>query len=299
MALTTSTSIHFFALYERTQALAQLSKLRLSSLVVFSALIGYGLAVQQGSWTIAGLLLFGLGSLCVTASANSINQILEKDLDRLMNRTRNRPLPTGRLSVKEAVVFAIIAGSLGMVFLYASSNLLTVALAMLSLMLYAFVYTPLKRVSTLAVPVGAIPGALPPLIGWVAVSGSLTVEPLILFSIQFIWQFPHFWAIAWVLDDDYRRAGFQLLPGSGRKDVSTALQIVIYTLWLIPLGIMPTLFGLTGIYSGVIAIVSGSLFLATTFYLMKDCSMASAKRIMFGSFLYLPVVQIAFLLDKL
>lgn len=286
-------------LADKVQAYTLLSKLRLSSLVVFSSMIGYSLAIQHESWYLLSMLFFGLGSLCITASANSINQIIEKDIDRLMNRTRYRPLPTGKLTVIEAVFFATIAGSVGVLLLYVSSNLLTVALAMLSYMLYAFVYTPLKRISALAVPVGAIPGALPPLIGWVAVSGHLSIEPLILFAIQFIWQFPHFWAIAWVLDEDYRKAGIRLLPGSGKKDISTALQIVIYTLWLIPLGIMPTLFGLTGMYSGVVAILAGSLFLATTFYLMKDCSTASAKRIMFGSFLYLPVVQIAFLIDKL
>ncbi|MBC7488470.1 MAG: protoheme IX farnesyltransferase, partial [Cytophagaceae bacterium] len=166
-------------------------------------------------------------------------------------------------------------------------------------LLYAFAYTPLKTKSPIAVFVGAIPGALPPMIGWVAATGHYGWEPGILFAIQFFWQFPHFWAIAWVLDEDYKKAGIKLLPSAGGRDMKTAFNIMIYTLLLIPLGFMPYLMGMTGINSALIAMVAGILFLAQTFYLMREGTNKAAKLIMFGSFLYLPVVQIAYLLDKI
>lgn len=281
------------------RAFLALAKPRLSSLVVFSAVIGFVLATKSGAIDYLSLMAFAFGSFLITASANTINQIAEKELDALMSRTCNRPLPTGRLTVTQAVIFTLVTGFAGLTLLMLFTNFLTVLFAFLSLILYAFVYTPLKRVSNLAVPVGAIPGALPPLIGWVAASNQIGIEAFILFAIQFIWQFPHFWAIAWVLDEDYKKAGFRLLPGNGGRDVNTALQIMVYTLWLLPFGVMPAFFGLTGLISAVIATVAGCGFLALTFYLMKDCSSKSAKRIMFASFIYLPVVQIAFLLDKI
>ncbi len=178
-------------------------------------------------------------------------------------------------------------------------NLLTALLSLLSLILYAFVYTPLKRVGPIAVFVGAIPGALPPMIGWVAVSNGITTEALILFGIQFIWQFPHFWAIAWVAFEDYAKAGFKLLPSSNGRDLNTAFNIMIYTLFLIPISLLPMYIGLTGITSGIIVTIAGILFLMQTFYLMKKCDTKAAKWMMFGSFLYLPIVQIAFVLDKI
>ena len=165
--------------------------------------------------------------------------------------------------------------------------------------MYSFVYTPLKRVGPIAVFVGAIPGALPPLIGWVAATGSISIEALIIFGIQFIWPFPHFWAIAWVADEDYKKAGFKLLPFAGEKDLRTAINIMIYTLFLLPLGLLPAYVGITGINSAFVVTICGVLFLSQTFSLMKDYSRKSALKIMFGSFIYLPVVQISFLLDKL
>jgi protoheme IX farnesyltransferase len=166
------------------------------------------------------------------------------------------------------------------------------------MILYVFVYTPLKRVGPIAVFVGAIPGAMPPLLGWTAATGAISYEALIIFGIQFVWQFPHFWAIAWVSDEDYKKAGFKLLPSGGGKDLHTAIQIMIYTLFLLPLGLLPSYFGLTGLNSGIVATICGVLFLAQTFSLMRDGSRKSALKIMFGSFLYLPIVQIAYLLDK-
>ncbi len=235
----------------------------------------------------------------VTGSANIINQLLEKDLDKLMKRTAGRPLPTGQVSPLEAAIYCAVLGIGGLLLLGTYFNVLTAAISLVSLILYGFIYTPLKRISPINVFVGAIPGALPPLIGWVAATGVLSVEAWILFGIQFIWQFPHFWAIAWVLDDDYKRAGFKMLPFEGGKNLKTAVQIMIYTLMLIPLSLLPLQFGMTGTTSALIAVVCGVLFLAQTFHLMRTCTKKAAMNIMFGSFLYLPIVQIAFVLDKI
>lgn len=281
----------------KLKAYTELMKFRLSFLVAFSSGFGYVLGTA-GPIDIIHLLVLCVGGFLISGASTSINQILERDLDRLMSRTMNRPLPTGKVSVGEAVWFAIIVGVMGIWLLFQFTNPLTTALAILSLILYAFVYTPLKQVGPIAVLVGAFPGAFPPLLGWVAATGSVSYEALILFGIQFIWQFPHFWAIAWVADEDYKKAGFKLLPLGGRKDFRTAIQIMTYTMFLIPLSLLPMKIGLTGIDSAIIAAVCGVLFLSQTFSLMIDRSRKSALKIMFGSFIYLPVVQIAFLLDK-
>jgi protoheme IX farnesyltransferase len=275
----------------------QLLKFRLSFLVSFSSAIGFILAKPSLLWQEVFWVM--LGGLLVTGSANIINQIAEKDLDKLMKRTAKRPLPTGVLSENEAFVFCVVLGMSGLTILALMFNVLTAVLSLFSLILYAFLYTPLKRTSPICVFVGAIPGGLPPLIGWVAATGQIGVEAWILFGIQFIWQFPHFWAIAWVLDEDYKKAGFKMLPMAGGKNLKTAFQIMIYTLLLIPLSMLPLKFGMTGINSAMIAVICGILFLIQTLYLMQTCSKKAAMNIMFGSFLYLPIVQIAFVLDKL
>ena len=283
---------------EKIKACIELMKPRLSFLVAFSSAFGYILASNGGiSWF--PLLMVSVGGVLVSGGSIAINQVIEREYDALMKRTKDRPLPTNRLTVNEAILFAIFCFLVGFGMLYFTTNLLTVGLSVLSMLLYSFVYTPLKRVGPIAVFVGAIPGALPPLIGWVAVTGTISFEALIIFGIQFIWQFPHFWAIAWVADEDYKKAGFKLLPSGGRKDFQTAINIMIYTLFLLPLGLMPMYFGITGINSGVVVTICGTLFLAQTFSLMRDNSDKNALKIMFGSFLYLPVVQIAFLLDKI
>lgn len=275
----------------------QLLKFRLSFLVSFSSAIGFILAKPSLLWQEVFWVM--LGGLLVTGSANIINQIAEKDLDKLMKRTAKRPLPTGALSENEAFVFCVLLGMSGLTVLALMFNVLTAVLSLLSLIIYAFLYTPLKRISPICVFVGAIPGGLPPLIGWVAATGQIGVEAWILFGIQFIWQFPHFWAIAWVLDEDYKKAGFKMLPMAGGKNLKTAFQIMIYTLLLIPLSMLPLKFGMAGINSAMIAVICGILFLIQTLYLMQTCSKKAAMNIMFGSFLYLPIVQIAFVLDKL
>lgn len=283
----------------RAKAYYELIKFRLSALVTFSAAFGFILG-DSGTF-FSWLSFFGLvaGGFLITGASGAANEILERDLDKLMKRTQNRPLPLNQISLNEAYWFTSLTGLLGVAILWFFTNPLTTILGVLSMVLYIFMYTPLKRVGPIAVFIGAIPGAMPPLLGWTAATGAIGHEALILFGIQFIWQFPHFWAIAWVSDEDYKRAGFKLLPSGGGKDLNTAIQIMIYTLFLLPLGLLPTYFGLTGINSGIVATVCGVLFLAQTFSLMRDCSRKSALKIMFGSFLYLPIVQIAYMLDKI
>jgi len=294
-------NIHFVAgqYLGKAKAYFEMLKFRLSFLVVFSAAIGYMLAIPGNDLNWNHFMLFLFGGFLMTGSSNIINQILEKDTDKLMKRTAQRPLPTGRVSVSEAITLCFMMGAVGFSILFMYINVQTALLTLLSMVLYGFAYTPMKRVSSIAVLIGAIPGALPTLIGWVAITNQINVEGLLLFSIQFIWQFPHFWAIAWVLDDDYKNAGIRLLPSGGEKNINTAFQIMIYTLMLIPLGLIPAKIGITGINSAIIATVCGVLFLMQTFYLMKECSSKAARQIMFGSFLYLPIVQIAFVLDKI
>jgi len=281
---------------EKSRAVFQMLKFRLSATVVFSSGMAFILGVQgKVDWILFSIFI--LAGFLVTSSSNILNQIIEKESDKLMKRTQNRPLPLGILSISEAVLLAFVTGVLGVYLFVTFINSSAALLALASLILYAFAYTPMKTVHPIAVFIGAIPGALPPMIGWVAATNQFGWEPGILFAIQFIWQFPHFWAIAWVLDEDYKKAGIRLLPGTGR-DINTAFQIMIYTLLLIPLGFVPYLMGMTGLVSAGIALVCGILFLMQTFYLMKVCTSSAAKQIMFGSFLYLPIVQIAFVLDK-
>lgn len=281
----------------KAKAYLELLKVRLSMLVAFSCAFGYGLATR-GNVNWITLMMLTFGGFLLSGASGCINQIIERDFDKMMTRTMKRPLPTGRVSVNEAIIFSLICLLLSFAILIIFTNTLTVILSLVSMVLYSFVYTPLKRVGPIAVFVGAIPGALPPLLGWIAATGSISHEAMIIFGIQFIWQFPHFWAIAWVADDDYKKAGFKLLPSGGGKDLNTAIQIMVYTMFLIPLGLLPAKFGVTGLNSAIVATVCGVAFFAQTFSLMKTGNRQSALRIMFGSFLYLPIVQIAYLLDK-
>lgn len=289
----------------KARAYFQLLKFRLSLTVAFSSAIGYLLGEQDfgrlgtQNAILGRALLVLLGDLLVTGSANIINQIHEKELDKLMNRTAKRPLPLGIISPTEAWAFCVLLGVLGLALLAYCFNPLTAALSLLSLILYGFIYTPLKTISPICVAVGAIPGGLPPLIGWVAATGHLGVEAWVLFGIQFMWQFPHFWAIAWVADEDYKRAGFKMLPSPGNRDLRTAFQIMTYTLLLIPLSLLPLVFNISGKWSALVAVVCGVLFFLLTVQLMRRQSRKAALSIMFASFLYLPIVQIALVLDKL
>lgn len=298
-AINISEDTLFNAIAFRAKAYYELIKFRLSALVTFSAVFGFILGDSGVMFSWGKFFALMVGGFLISGASGAANEIWERDYDKLMKRTQNRPLPTKQISLSEAYWFTSIIALIGISILWVFTNPLTTGLGVLSMILYVFVYTPLKRVGPIAVFVGAIPGAMPPLLGWTAATGAISHEALIIFGIQFIWQFPHFWAIAWVSDEDYKKAGFKLLPSGGKKDLNTAIQIMIYTLFLLPLGLLPTYFGLTGINSGIVATICGVLFLAQTFSLMRDCSRKSALKIMFGSFLYLPIVQIAYLLDKI
>ena len=275
----------------------ELIKFRLSFLVTFSAVFGFLLSSNYINYF--SLFILIISGFFITGSSIINNQIIEKDSDKLMKRTKNRPLPTNKISSRNALFISLALSITGLILMILFLNKLTALLSFFSLIIYTFLYTPLKKVGPIAVFVGAIPGALPPLIGWAASTNDISLEALIIFSIQFIWQFPHFWAIAWVCDDDYKRAGFKLLPNNGKKNFSTAVNIMTYTMFLIPLGLLPTIFGITGLISGVVAVVCAILFLIQTLRLIKDYSKTSALRIMFGSFIYLPVVQLAYIFDKI
>ncbi|MEM8907375.1 MAG: heme o synthase [Bacteroidota bacterium] len=273
-----------------------LVKFRLNLTVVFSSLMAYLIAAQGViDWQAA--LLLSLGGFLVTGAANALNQVLEKDYDKLMKRTEDRPIAAGRMTISEGVMSAGFMSILGIGFL-ASFNPWTALLGTIALMSYAFIYTPMKRVSPIAVLIGAIPGALPMMIGCVAVEGDLTSLAIALFGIQFMWQFPHFWAIAWLGHDDYHRAGFNLLP-SGRKDQNVGFQATIYALMLIPLGMMPFLLGTTGLISAIIAAVAALIYAYFGWNLYRKCDRKAALQLMFSSFFYLPLVLIALYLDKI
>ncbi len=274
-----------------------LIKFKLLLFVVFSASFAYLLGIKEAiDWS--RFFWLSLGGVLVTGAANGLNEIFEKDFDALMSRTSNRPLPAKRMHVNEATILSIIMGLAGMYVLAHHLNLLSGILGMIALFLYAFAYTPMKRVSSFSVFVGAIPGAMPPLIGWVAATGELSVEAFMLFSIQFLWQFPHFWAIAWRLDEDYSKAGFRLLPSKGGKNKATAFQTVIYSASLIPAGLMPYWMNLTGIISASIVTAMAIIFTWYAFQLYQTCTDKAARNLMFASIVYLPVVMIALVLDK-
>jgi len=285
----------------------QLMKLSLSIMVVFSSVISF--LLTQGSeqyvmnrWTMIFLLF--VGGMLVTGSANAINQVVEKDTDAMMKRTASRPVASGRMSVAEGWAFAIITGAAGVFILGHYFNWLAAGLAAFSLFLYAFIYTPLKKVNSIAVLVGAVPGALPCLIGWAAGDGYLGTGGWVLFAFQFFWQFPHFWAIAWVAHKDYSTAGFKLLPADKGPSKFTALQTILYSLLLIPVTLAPFFIGMCS-YENVSGIISLSLIGLANLFMIGRCltlyrkmDVASARQVMFGSYMYLPVVMLALLLAK-
>lgn len=278
---------------------AQFIKMRLASLVVFSAAIGYVIGAQEVNW--GKMLLLILGGFLVTGASNGFNQIIERNLDKLMYRTQNRPLPQDRMTVNESFILAALMGALGIAILWIFMNPLSAVLGTLALILYTVVYTPLKQITPFAVFVGAFPGAIPPLLGHVASTsgfGEITFHAWLLFVVQFMWQFPHFWAIAWVLDEDYKKAGFRMLPSLGGRDKSSAFQILIYTLFLLPISLLPVLFQMSGAISAVIITLSGGYFIYQAYVLYRECTVEAARKLMFGSFFYLPVVQLAVMIGK-
>jgi heme o synthase len=277
----------------------QLIKPSLSIMVVFSSVISYLLApkVVQYDWKM--ILLLFTGGLLITGSANAINQVVEKDTDAIMKRTAARPVAAGRMTDSEGWSFAIISGLAGMLILGHYFNWLSAGIALVSLFLYAFIYTPLKKVSSISVIVGAVPGALPCLIGWAAGNDSLTTGGWVLFLLQFMWQFPHFWAIAWIAHNDYARAGFKLLPGETGPTRFTAIQTVTYSLLLIPVGLIPYFIGMSGVVSLIIVTLANAFMVWRCIQLYRNMDVPSARRVMFGSYIYLPIVLLALLGDKI
>jgi protoheme IX farnesyltransferase len=275
-----------------------LMKFTLSFTVVFSCVISY-LLVPGVRFDLVSVLLLFAGGLLVTGSANAINQVVEKDTDALMHRTSRRPVAAGRMSADEAWTFAGVSGIIGIFVLGYWFNPTTAIISAFSLFLYGFVYTPLKKVHSIAVLVGAIPGALPCLIGWVAGADALTPGGWILFSLQFFWQFPHFWAIAWVAYNDYSKAGFKLLPSTGGPTKYAAIQAILYSVILVPIGFLPHVSGLTGTISMYVVLAANLYMVWQCLRLYREMDVKAARRVMFSSYIYLPVVLLALYADKL
>ena len=298
---TTISNSTSFTLTSKVKDYFQLIKFTLSFMVVFSTLVSYLLAPNVRFDLIQVLLLFS-GGMLITGSANAINQILEKKTDALMKRTAKRPVASGRMSVTEATVFAIVAGALGVFIMWFRFNLESALLGLASLFLYGFIYTPLKKINSVAVLVGAFPGALPCLIGWVAGFYDTPIVwtgGIILFAIQFLWQFPHFWAIAWVAHKDYTAAGFKLLPSDKGPTKFTALQTIMYSAMMIPVGVLPYYFNMSGVVSMwiVLGCNIGMLYLSIVLYLKMD--VGSARKVMFGSYFYLMIVLLSLYANKI
>lgn len=273
---------------------SQLTKFRLSFTVMVSALAGY-LFNGGTSWSEA--IVLSVGGILVTGASNASNQIWERKLDAKMKRTMNRPLPSGEMSVTEALIVVFLFLGIGTWMLY-SINWQTAALGLFGYLSYVFAYTPTKRISRWSVLVGAIPGAVPPMIGAVAASGVYSFVPGILFFIQFVWQFPHFWAIAWVANEDYKAGGFSLLPSASGRSKQSALQIAIYSLLLIPFSLLPWILGWTGNVSMVIIAILGGYFYWLSYRLYITLEMKDAKKLMFASFIYLPLIQFILVFDR-
>ena len=276
----------------------QLIKPSFSIMVVFSSVMCY-LLVPGVVYNWIMILLLFTGGMLVTGSANAINQVVEKDTDAVMKRTAKRPVASGRMTVEEGWGFAILTGAAGVFILGYYFNWLAAGLAAFSLFLYAFIYTPLKKVSAIAVFVGAFPGALPCLIGWAAGDNKLSAGGWVLFALQFLWQFPHFWAIAWIAHQDYTTAGFKLLPAEKGPTKYTAIQTIMYSLLLIPVGVIPYFMHMSGVVSLVIVLLANLFMIGRCVNLYRQMNATAARKVMFGSYIYLPVVYLALLADKL
>lgn len=270
------------------------TKFRLSFLVILSALSGYLFAGGSSTLVIFYLLI---GGLFVTAASNGANQIWERDLDKLMKRTENRPIPMERMSLTEAYTVVTLCIVIGTTLLYLI-NTYSALLGLAAFLSYVFLYTPLKRVTPWAVLVGAFPGAIPPMLGAIAHTNDFGLMPGVLFFVQFVWQFPHFWAIAWVVFDDYKAGGFSLLPAADGRSKASAFQILVYSLALIPFSLLPWLLGWTGIVTLVVATVCSTMFFIYAYRLYHSCETSDARKLMFASFVYLPIIQFVYVFDK-
>ena len=276
----------------------EITKMRLSLSVVFSSIAGYLLGADTISVKV--LILLALGGYFMVGASNAFNQIIEKDLDALMHRTKNRPVASGRMTVNTAFIIACVFTILGIVILY-TINQQTAMFGAISIFLYTSVYTPLKTKTPLSVFVGAIPGAIPFMLGWVAATDHFGIEPGTLFALQFFWQFPHFWAIGWFLFEDYKRGGFFMLP-TGKQDKGTAIQVILYTIWTILVSIIPV-FGFTGklelsIVAAIIVFALGLVMLYFAILLYKKMTEKAAKQLMLSSVLYITIIQVIYVVDK-
>ncbi len=288
-------------------------KFTLSFTVVFTCVICYQIAPNIVVFDWWNILILTFAGLCITGSANAINQAVEKDTDAQMKRTANRPVASGRMSQQTAYAFAIVAGIVGVGLMAYQFNTLSAVLSALSLFLYAFIYTPLKKINSIAVLVGAFPGAIPCLIGWVAATNE--INPLAqfivdgktysnaggyaLFLIQFLWQFPHFWAIAWVSHTDYSKVGFKLLPADKGPTKFTALQAVMYAVLMVPIGFLPNYFKITGEWSMWVVLVANIFMVVQCVRLYQNMGVPAARRVMFSSYIYLPIVYLALMANKI
>jgi protoheme IX farnesyltransferase len=281
--------------------------------VVFTCVICYQIAPNIIGFDWWNILILTFAGLCITGSANAINQAVEKDTDAQMKRTANRPVASGRMSQQTAYAFAIIAGIVGVGLMAYQFNTLSAVLSALSLFLYAFIYTPLKKINSIAVLVGAFPGAIPCLIGWVAATNEISpIATFIvdgktysnaggyaLFLIQFLWQFPHFWAIAWVSHTDYSKVGFKLLPADKGPTKFTALQAVMYAVLMVPIGFLPNYFKITGEWSMWVVLVANIFMVVQCVRLYQNMGVPAARRVMFSSYIYLPIVYLALMANKI
>lgn len=303
----TSAGTSSFTLAGKLRDYLMLFKFSLNIMVVFSAVICYLLAPKVVEYNVLMIIYFAIGGFLVTGSANTINQVVEKETDAKMKRTAKRPIASGRMSETEGWIVAVIAGAVGIGILGIYFNWLSAGLALFSLFLYAFIYTPLKKVNAISVLVGAVPGALPCLIGWAAGNdtifmGEHGIRDLggwALFAIQFFWQFPHFWAIAWLAHKDYTNAGFKLMPSVEGPGKYSAIQSIIYSLLLIPAGVLPYVLGVSGLMSMIIVFVANLFMIWQSVRLYKEMEPKAARRVMFSSYIYLPIALLALLIDKM
>jgi protoheme IX farnesyltransferase len=270
------------------------TKFRLSSLVILSAISGYLFA---GGEDLTELALLTFGGIFVTGASNGANQIWEQHLDKLMNRTNRRPLPQGWMTNTEAYAVVVVSLLIGTAMLF-MINLYSAALGLFAFISYVFIYTPMKQKTPWAVLIGAFPGAIPPFLGAIAATNDFGLLPGVLFFVQFTWQFPHFWAIAWILHEDYQRAGFYLLPSKTGKTKNSAFQIMLYSLALIPFSLMPWLMGWCGTVTLVLASIIGILFFLYSYKLFISCEDKDARKLMFASFVYLPIIQFVYVFDR-
>ena len=285
----------------RIKDIGMLFKLKLSVIVVLSATLGYFMGADRSQ--LGELTLLIVGGLLLTGASNGFNQVWERNIDAVMDRTKNRPIPAERMSVTAALIISSIGAIGGIGILWFGLNQLAGILGCIAIFFYVFLYTPLKAKTPMAVFVGAFPGAIPPMLGYVAATADFGVEPGSLFAVQFMWQFPHFWAIAWVTHEDYLKVGYELLPFRAGRGKQASFQILLYSLFLIPVSLLPWALPpenpMVGNIAMVVTVLSGVAFAYLAWKLHKSNEMKDAKILMFASFIYLPIVQLIYVLDKL